>query len=1170
MAIDYTRRSRPGDSVPAPVAVPPASGNANYAGPARIDYAHRARQGATARSAHDGRRDSSYEAGSSGPSHAYGGPGFVAHSQQMPSPSQDEPPARQDPVAQSTAAALRPPSAEKRTPSLVTAASQLRSLTTIWQQDATAVGVMATSIVADYAAVHPDLSQAVAALAGGRDGLNAAFVKRFGSASFSTGYGSAMPASAWLESAEQATDRIMKAPVPWTDKGRRQLKGELDTLAQSVLGSYDATLRQFCIDMWQLMASDGAQRARRHQPTMLTGRPDAVPPPPIGPPTKASADTVITGPGPLNIYLGTVCPDGLSFGSSSSRGYESTTHQATLAQAELPLVIDLDRAGGVVVDDPSCLETAVLNLLTALPANQLAIRAFDQKRGGDSAKFLYGLGDATEKVLGGLPATSERQLDELLQGTEEHITFDAQRFLQGEHATLTEYNQAAGEVAEPYRLLILYDFPAGFYRAGHEDVDQLDRLARIVHNGPRCGVFTLIAASGQGSAPRVTDLLPEFLSGRRLPSSTLAKLQSWGGWVDLPEVVPTPRVHGDGATFKNCTIGWRFDGARPPKADVVGVLLDTVKRSLATADDVKVTPQRVLELAAQEERAQATTMRSASAERTPDLYRPETWWRGVSTARVAAHFGRIGARQVADLVIDSEVSTFGALIGGRPGSGKSVLIHAMIMSLALEYSPSELELYLIDFKEGVEFKQYAEVGLPQARLIAIEAERDFGLSVLTRAQQEYQDRAKLFPSGVAKSSEYRERTGHVLPRYVVIIDEFQQLFSRDDKLAQEAAATLEDLLRKGRAFGVHVVLASQSLAGMAALGKHVIGLIPTRIALQSNEADSRLILGEDNPDAQTLTRAGEGILNRSSGFRDANHRFQAALWDSEVRKAVLAQLVDRAAREGGTARTAVFEGHRAAEVSDLARVALMKDSGDVRRLDLPLGLPLILDPDPYRAQFRRAAGSNLLVVDEHGAGTLAVLLASVGLRGIPVEVIDYAGDDDEWAPVVEDLEYFPGVTVERRRGMRAVLNGLAETVESRHESNSMREQARILVIAGMGRARDFDPGDYDDESASRVLGAILRDGPEVGIHTVMWFENASSVRKRLGGDQLNECGLRMIGPMARDESSELADTPDGAYLKPGQAIVADVDRSTTTKVRRFASPPAGWLSGLRADGEHGG
>ena len=52
-----------------------------------------------------------------------------------------------------------------------------------------------------------------------------------------------------------------------------------------------------------------------------------------------------------------------------------------------------------------------------------------------------------------------------------------------------------------------------------------------------------------------------------------------------------------------------------------------------------------------------------------------------------------------------------------------------------------------------------------------------------------------------------------MPRVLLVIDEFQELFVADDKLAQDASLLLDRLVRQGRAFGVHVLLGSQTLGG---------------------------------------------------------------------------------------------------------------------------------------------------------------------------------------------------------------------------------------------------------------------------------------------------------------------------------------------------------------------
>src|SRR5260221_6291908 len=129
-----------------------------------------------------------------------------------------------------------------------------------------------------------------------------------------------------------------------------------------------------------------------------------------------------------------------------------------------------------------------------------------------------------------------------------------------------------------------------------------------------------------------------------------------------------------------------------------------------------------------------------------------------------------------------------ALIAGKTGSGKSTLLQVLVTNLALWYHPDEVEFYLVDFKTGVEFKTYATHQLPHARAIAVESDREFGLSVLQRLDAELSRRGEIFRKlGVQDLTAYRQTSpGIVMPRTLLIIDEFQEFFSEDDKLAQDA------------------------------------------------------------------------------------------------------------------------------------------------------------------------------------------------------------------------------------------------------------------------------------------------------------------------------------------------------------------------------------------------
>src|SRR5439155_18606711 len=113
--------------------------------------------------------------------------------------------------------------------------------------------------------------------------------------------------------------------------------------------------------------------------------------------------------------------------------------------------------------------------------------------------------------------------------------------------------------------------------------------------------------------------------------------------------------------------------------------------------------------------------------------REEAYWTGDSRSQIEVPLGRAGATKLQHLRLGPGTSQH-VLVAGKTGSGKSTLLHVIVTNLALRYSPDEVEFYLIDFKKGVEFKTYASHGLPHARVIAIESDREFGVSVLERLE----------------------------------------------------------------------------------------------------------------------------------------------------------------------------------------------------------------------------------------------------------------------------------------------------------------------------------------------------------------------------------------------------------------------------------------------------
>jgi hypothetical protein len=153
-----------------------------------------------------------------------------------------------------------------------------------------------------------------------------------------------------------------------------------------------------------------------------------------------------------------------------------------------------------------------------------------------------------------------------------------------------------------------------------------------------------------------------------------------------------------------------------------------------------------------------------------------------------------------------------------------------------------------------------------------------------------------------------------MPRVVAVIDEFHVLFAGNDGLAREATALLEELARKGRSYGIHLVLASQTVSGVEALyGKteSIFGQFPLRVALPGGSG----VLDVLNDGAAALP-LGTAVMNAVAGLAGANVvvRFPDA-HASTVDVATLRRELWQE-RTPGTRPPAVFRGYDAAYVED--------------------------------------------------------------------------------------------------------------------------------------------------------------------------------------------------------------------------------------------------------------
>ncbi len=245
-----------------------------------------------------------------------------------------------------------------------------------------------------------------------------------------------------------------------------------------------------------------------------------------------------------------------------------------------------------------------------------------------------------------------------------------------------------------------------------------------------------------------------------------------------------------------------------------------------------------------------------------DLQREQEFWTQSSQFRVSVPVGwDINHKEVCFEIGEAQNHT---LICGRSGSGKSNFLHVLIQNLAFYYVPNEIQLFLLDYKEGVEFNAYAkERILEHAMLVSVASSVGFGVSFLSWLDKETKRRGELFKQfNVKDLSDYRKHGE--MPRLIVVIDEFQVLFS--DSITKEKERVeryLTTLLKKGRSYGVHLILATQTMHD-ADSNKSLMAQIANRIALPMDAEDSESILSDDV--ACELVRP-EGIFNNNGGHQ---------------------------------------------------------------------------------------------------------------------------------------------------------------------------------------------------------------------------------------------------------------------------------------------------------------
>ncbi|TKG69924.1 FtsK/SpoIIIE domain-containing protein [Prauserella endophytica] len=443
-----------------------------------------------------------------------------------------------------------------------------------------------------------------------------------------------------------------------------------------------------------------------------------------------------------------------------------------------------------------------------------------------------------------------------------------------------------------------------------------------------------------------------------------------------------------------------------------------------------------------------------------------------------------------------------ALIGGPSGSGKTNFLYALLGSLTARYSPDELALYLLDFKEGVSFAGLApgrkdESWLPHARLVGVNVntDREFGLALLRFLADELRRRsAAAKDHEVTNLAELREQDpgGH-WPRIVAVIDEFQYLFAERDTVTSLATSLLEDLARRGRSQGIHLILASQDIAGIDAFwGKPaVFEQCTLRIAMPK----ARRVLAETNQAAVAAPK-WHAVVNHDSGIAHGNQL--AHVPDASGKGVFPALQRELWQAYAGHGQPRLFDGAHAPALEESAAFTSL---GPAERPRALVGQSIDVADTAHSVELSASPGRNLAVLGTSAKEALSILDSAT--RSLARQ---YRQGDVEFVlcclvdrclPAVRELT--DRLVAEGHKAGLVAADDLTEVVTTSAAALADLDTPRILVLYGVDAAlpalEHKEPG---KQSGLDHLRTLLKQGPGRGLHVLGWWRGVARLKDTLG------------------------------------------------------------------------
>lgn len=830
-----------------------------------------------------------------------------------------------------------------------------------------------------------------------------------------------------------------------------------------------------------------------------------------------------------------------AFASMDSKGNVSTD------QVDLPLSFDLRNTFNVLLHAPEESTQAIRtfthhvmwSMLSYLPVTKVNFCVIDSEgRGNSIAPFLDFAETFGDKIY-----TSQEMIYEKLKEINNQIDDFILNKLGSKYRHILDYNLNTPTRAEPLTLLVLYDFPAGL------DGRCVDMLINILRNGNKCGVYTLLCYN---------------------PGITFSRYESLD---DRLELIAKHCVSIDYKDKKYRLLPYNLPIKLPKMMD-------------ASARDRFIT----------EYHNAAETIKNMGLS-FADILAPNLFTH--NSAKVLDIPMGVGDEDAIISLRLGEGTSHHGLIGGGTGGGKSTLLHTLIMSSMLHYGPDQLHLYLMDFKGGTEFKVYESERLPHIQLLALDAMQEFGESILENLVTEMEKRSNEFKTagGYTKVEDYVRGTGKPMPRILVIMDEFQILFddSTNRKVAMRSANHAKRIVTEGRAYGVHLLMATQStnIINTLALDRGTIEQMRIRIGLKAGEDDARYLFS-DRYDSDALSKMkgpkGTAVMNPDYTEQYGNIGLRVAYCDSESKAKYLKMISERFADV--PCKTQIFEGSRTEKLLDYYASRSIQTT-DVLPVRIHMGHTIKV-ADPFEIVVDRKRKHNLLVcgTNERMANNVvnSYMVSAALNRNVTMYCID--GDalvgDDLSGDFYRTLQRYTDLHIaESRADIVQFIHDIFEVYNARKKNNEKGiifvviknlqfldivksmlkgetvEESEYIEVEGASFSDntedEFNPfasalsfnvgrsgGSADTTASNEKLLRLIEDGSGFGIHFVVSSLEYQTVKDCMhyGENALSKFPERIIFSLSDTDADNLVENVSVAGLRDNTVYFTDGVKDT--------------------------